>query len=133
MKAVITRLQDGGKQTLGEFNIYDGVKKLFSCMTLEPPDKDNQKNISCIPRGTYLVKRYKSKRFGIAFKLQHVPKRSAIVIHGGNFFDDTKGCIVVGKYFFDLNKDGLLDVADSRNTMDYLRNILPSVFYLQII
>lgn len=76
--------------------------------TLELPYKDNQTNISCIPEGRYIVKRYKSPKFSDCFKIYDINKddggnykevngRSDILIHTGNFIDETKGCILVGK------------------------------------
>lgn len=133
MKVVLTRLSDDGKQTLGELNIYQGIEKLYSCKTLELSDKDNQRNISCIPRGTYEVDKYWSNRFGTAYMLKHVPNRSGIAIHTGNYFTQIQGCILVGEDFKDINQDNHNDVTSSRNAMHQLRKFLPKNFYLQII
>lgn len=49
----------------GNNNSNNNLKiKLY---TLEPPYKDNQQNISCIPEGRYIVKRHKSPKFGDCF------------------------------------------------------------------
>lgn len=133
MKVVLTRLSDDGKQTLGELNVYSKIQKLYSCKTLELSDKDNKTNVSCIPRGTYLVKRYYSNRFGRAFMLKDVPKRTNIAIHIGNFYSDIRGCIIVGESYYDLNKDDALDLISSRKAMEQLLKVLPDTFYLQII
>jgi hypothetical protein len=55
MKLFITRLPDNDKaQTLGELSI-DGND--FKCKTMELEYNDNKKRISCIPPGTYIVKK----------------------------------------------------------------------------
>ena len=87
----------------------DGVLGLFtapefSCYTLEPPDRNNEKNYSCIPIGNYPVRPHISPKFKQCFLLQDVPNRSFILIHGGNLAGDYKlglirhshGCILTG-------------------------------------
>jgi len=69
------------------------------CLTLEREWKNNEKNISCIPRGKYVCKRVQSPKFGDTFEVLHVPGRSAILFHIGNIEDDTHGCIVTGEYY----------------------------------
>lgn len=70
------------------------------CVTLEPPDKGNQHDISCIPAGTYTAIRYTSPKRGYdVWLLQHVDGRTMIEIHIGNIPADTDGCILVGKAF----------------------------------
>lgn len=68
------------------------------CETLELPWVGNQRNISCIPEGTYpceLLYSWAHKRF--LYWLQNVPGRGAIEIHVGNFVKDTQGCILLGE------------------------------------
>ncbi len=36
MRAVIIRLAEDNKQTLGEFILYDGIERVFSCKTFDP-------------------------------------------------------------------------------------------------
>ncbi len=125
MKIVITRTNDNGKQTIGYFNIYDdsGILK-FSCCTLELPDKGNQKNISCIPRGTYLIEPRFSETYDNHFHVKNVPNRSWILIHFGNYRHNTEGCILVGEDFKYINNDNLLDVSNSKNTLSKIVQIL---------
>lgn len=66
--------------------------------TVEDPWLDNQPNVSCIPAGTYIAKRYKSPHFGVdVFMLQGVPGRSAIEIHPANRVSDVEGCIGIAE------------------------------------
>jgi len=94
--------------TFGNF-VYD--KFPIFCI-LEPPDKNNQRDISCIPEGAYICKRYMSPKFGETFKVMDVPNRGDIVFHWGNWTCDTKGCLLTGKRFAELNSKPA--VADSR-------------------
>jgi|SRR5690606_30323445 len=76
--------------TNGEIWIGDGLV----CYTIELPWRENVRNISCIPEGTYpLAKRY-SKRFGWHILVRDVPMRSAILFHPANNAEkELRGCI----------------------------------------
>lgn len=67
------------------------------CWTLEPQDRNNTKNISCIPVGQYTCQRYSSVKYPDTFEVQGVPDRSHILFHSGNTDDDTTGCILLGE------------------------------------
>ncbi|GMO62199.1 MAG: hypothetical protein Ta2D_08510 [Rickettsiales bacterium] len=67
--------------------------------TLELPYLNNQRNISCIPEGIYIVKKNFSNKFGWCFRLSNPVNRSDILIHSGNKITDTSGCILIGKSF----------------------------------
>ncbi|SDT88767.1 DUF5675 family protein [Halopseudomonas salegens] len=82
---------------------------------LELPWKDNQEFISCIPAGQYTAfirKAETSKWSHDTIQLHHVPERSAIQIHRGNFPDDTDGCILPG------TSKGQNSVGSSRIALD---------------
>ena len=64
--------------------------------TLELPDKDNQRGISCIEEGAYIVKPYSSDKNKDIWKVQDVHGRTNILIHIGNFTSEIKGCILIG-------------------------------------
>jgi hypothetical protein len=55
-----------------------------------------------------------------------------IEIHSGNFHSEILGCILVGDKFKDINKDGQLDVANSKKTMVALFDMMPDKFKLEI-
>lgn len=65
--------------------------------SLEPPWKDNQIGVSCIPEGKYECTFRNSPRFGWTYILHGTEPRSYILFHAGNFPRDTDGCILVGK------------------------------------
>lgn len=74
------------------------------CVTLELPWKNNARNVSCIPSGTYTAFRRLSgiRGRGVVFQLKGVPNRTAIQIHKGNFTSDILGCIILGEKFEDI-------------------------------
>ena len=69
------------------------------CDTLENPWIDNQRSISCIPKGRYKVRlrlaRESATRDYLHLLVQDVPNRDYILFHRGNTAKDTSGCILV--------------------------------------
>ena len=118
------------KQTIGEFYI-EGVE---FCKTLELQWLDNTRSKSCIPEGTYkVVKRLAhEKRKYNHFHITNVAGRSYILIHTGNYSSQILGCVLVGDKHIDINKDGLLDVANSTATLQKLYDKMPAEFELVI-
>jgi len=109
-QAELIRLEQGEEGTFGVLRIDGQVY----CVTLEPPDKDNQANISCIPEGKYTCRRVQSPRYGNTFEVCDVPGRSHILLHPGNIVGDTKGCVLLGRHFGLLRGDRA--VLNSGNT-----------------
>jgi len=132
-RAVLIRLKDNGRQTLGNLQIFDGLVRVLQCNTLEPAWEDNIRNVSCIPDGSYVVTRRRSKKFGEHFHILDIAERDYILIHSGNFRADTSGCVLVGRDFVDINGDGELDVTNSKATLETLLDYLPESFRLDII
>ena len=133
MKAILTRLTDDGKQTLGILQVFNGLMKIFECKTLELPYLNNQKQVSCIPTGQYIVKKHNSPTFGKTFHVLNVEGRSEILIHKGNFNRDTKGCILLGKDFIDIDQNGTTDITSSGKTVETMLSVMPEEFKLMII
>jgi hypothetical protein len=125
MKAVLSRKYDN-LQTLGRLIIFDENVKKLEMVTIELPDNGNQKNTSCIPEGIYEIEKIVSPTKGECFHVLNVPKRDNILIHVGNYASgskiDTKGCILVGLWYADINEDGSMDVAESKAAMGRLLN-----------
>jgi hypothetical protein len=116
----LTRTKDDGVQTLGNF-----TNQYFFCQTLERTWNNNLPNISCIPKGTYICKYTFSPKFlKYTYELQNVKGRSGIRIHSGNYFFDIQGCILLGDSYSDINKDGKVDVLNSRATIKTLEDLL---------
>lgn len=118
-------------ETLGSIYLPDG---LLLAKTMELPWRDNRRAISCIPEDTYLVRKEPPKqgRDYWHYRIPEVPDRYGILMHPISFVKDLKGCIGVGSRFFDLNKDGIPDMAESKKKLQYMIESLPDEFYLNI-
>ena len=113
--------------------LYDALDfPFYEVRTLELPDENNQKRISCIPCGEYEVIKRWSEKFGDHFHILDVPDRDYILIHFANFFSDLLGCIAAGFSHTDINGDGYRDVTDSKKTLKKLNKLLPQRFKLTI-
>ena len=82
----------------GTFGVLKIGKQVF-CVTLEPPNFDNMRNTSCIPTGQYLCSRIESPNFGETYEVRHVPNRSHILFHAGNWVRNTEGCILLAQHY----------------------------------
>ena len=132
MIGIINRLSNEAKQTLGRFYLYDELKEVFSCAVLELPDRDNQTSISRICSGVYKAKKRWSEKYGWHYHILDVEGRELILIHFGNYYTDTRGCILFGNDFTDINGDGHRDVTSSKKTMNRLLEIAPDEFKVLI-
>lgn len=90
-----------GEVTAGpQFGILriDGV---FTCLTLERPWQNNEKDVSCIPLGIYNCRRVKNRtthggmEIPVTYEVE-VLGRTGILFHVGNSLKDTRGCILPG-------------------------------------
>lgn len=125
LKVEIIRVSDNGKQTEGVLYILEDKKIIFECKTLELPWKENKNKVSCIPAGSYILTHRTSKKFNYPhFILSDTGSRIAILIHAGNYSSQIEGCILVGDSFADINKDGLIDVTNSKVTLSKIVKIL---------
>lgn len=88
--------------------------------TLELPDLNNAKNVSCIPAKKYRAAYRLSPSKGDVIQLQNVPDRTYIQIHSGNYTSQILGCILVGDSIKDINGDKIPDVTNSKNTLKRL-------------
>lgn len=123
------------KATYGEGTVLNGANNIvFEFKTLELPWKDNQRRISCIPEGEYMVWKMKPtlKRKYEYFHVQDVPGRDAILFHPGNYTSQILGCILPGEKHIDLNKDGLIDITNTTATLKILTCLMPDKFKLTI-
>lgn len=133
MKAILTRTNHEAKQTRGTLEVFNAEgTRVFRCLTLELPWKNNERKVSCIPEGVYKVVPRTSAKYKNHFHVLDVPNRTFILIHHGNFHSDILGCILVGSEFMDLNGDKFLDVTHSRTTMQALLASAPKGFELTI-
>jgi len=117
---------------LGELRVFENDSEIYKCYTLELPWKNNSTNISCIPAGKYRVIKRFSDQYQHHFHVLNVPGRSMILIHTGNFYTQTKGCILVGTALSDINADGFQDVTNSKIAMTRLNQMMPDKFEISI-
>jgi len=92
----ILRREESAK--FGSFGILSVQKEVF-CVTLEPPDLLNLKNVSSIPAQQYLCERYSSPKYPDTFQVMDVPGRNYVLFHAGNDIADTMGCIITAQHF----------------------------------
>lgn len=88
-------LRRESSKVYGTLGILSINKKIFCC-TIEESDCENESNISSIPTGQYICRRYSSARYPNTFEVIDVTGRSGILFHAGNTEKDTQGCILVG-------------------------------------
>ena len=130
---ILERNKSTLRSTTGKLLLVDNNNNLIlQLQTLERPWIFNERKVSCIPTGTYLVKRHISPKFGQCFKIQDVKGRSDILIHSGNVVADTIGCVLVGL------SSGLVDDSDtamvysSRKAMAVLLALIDKEIFLHI-
>ncbi|MGE4503818.1 MAG: DUF5675 family protein [Desulfovibrionaceae bacterium] len=91
-KVEIIRLEKAPEGVFGVLRVDGSLR----CMTLEPPDRGNQPDVSCIPAGSYACHRRESARFGQTWEITGVPGRTDILFHAGNLASDSRGCVLLG-------------------------------------
>ena len=121
MKLILSRHEDSNLQMLGSMVLFDDDSLFLSrVLTLELPYRNNKFSVSCIPVGEYVITPRWSVKYGNHFQVLNVPSRSMILIHAGNYFFQTRGCILVGSAMLDINGDKTPDVLNSKGTLKKL-------------
>lgn len=133
MRLILVRTSDNGHQTTGRLIVLGKSDTIAAFSCLEPAWENNQRNISCIPAGRYVVKKRHHEKFGNHFHVLDVPGRDYILIHAGNYRKNTSGCILPGSGFSDINKDGQIDITQSKTAMAALNKLLPDSFILDVV
>ncbi len=87
LKLVRRYLPDGANGDLW----YKGER---ICRTIELPWNNNERNVSCIPEGKYLIKSRFTDERGWHYEISNVPNRSYILFHPANdALKELRGCI----------------------------------------
>jgi len=103
----------------------------FVCYALERPWLNNEKNISCVPAGTYEIERYDSAKFPDCFSLVNFNlgvgltpefQRNYILIHPANRVSQLQGCIAPGIGISGYAEEWM--IVDSRNALEKIRKIV---------
>lgn len=88
----LLRYEKTNQHSLGVLAV-DGCRP-FS--TLELPWRDNKPHISCIPVGSYYCVPHSGPKFKNTWEVTGVPGRDDVLLHYGNFVQDSTGCILIG-------------------------------------
>lgn len=132
-KLFLERFSDDGRQTLGRLFVRDvNGNDSFTGTSVELTWKNNERKVSCIPVGSYQIKKAFSEHYGEHIDVLNVYGRSGIKIHVANFSRQLLGCIAPGVLHTDIDGDGLRDVTSSRFALDEILNRIPSESYLII-
>jgi hypothetical protein len=130
MKRVkLQRLWSDGNQTTGVLMVLDRKgQPVFASLSIERGDRNNQKNVSNVPAGTYpLILEYSPRFDQNLYELKDVPNRRECKVHASNFWKQLNGCIAPGVKLKDMNSDGYYDVTDSRKALEAFHMALKGV------
>ena len=123
-KIIVKRFLSTDVETIGKMVLINNNAIIGELCTLELPWKDNKKKESCIPEGKYFATQYIRPSKEWSLWLQDVPNRTAILVHSANYTSQIQGCIAVGTEHTDINKDGIVDVKDSKVAMGLLKDFV---------
>lgn len=104
MRPILELIRLEEHETYGTFGVLKINKGVF-CVTLEPPDRENQRSVSSIPAQQYTCRRYSSAKYPDTFEVTNIPGRSKVLFHPGNIVEHTQGCIILGQYFGKFRDD----------------------------
>ena len=126
------------KQIISLVHILNDDQTLYTCYLIERPWLNNRKMESCIPLGVYPLKKRRAGENGSRIGHDHlevmnVYNRSGIKWHIANYVRDLLGCGAPGLVIRDLDRDGLIDVSQSRAALEDILGILPDECILTII
>lgn len=126
-KILIERIEEEFDYTLGKAKLIKDKQKLMDFYTLEPrgPDCQIPEQNMRIPEGVYDTEWVDSSKSGVQLRGKLpvlfnniVSKDRKILMHIGNTYEDTRGCILVGLY------RGTDRVLESKKCLDMLFNII---------
>lgn len=112
----ISRIKQYGETTVGKLTI-DGESKTWFVLEPGGPDSKIEGSDKRISVGTYPLLPYSSAKYKNVYELQNVPGRTKILIHAGNYHDNTEGCIMPGLLWGTLNNKQHY-VANSRSALN---------------
>lgn len=99
------------------------VTEQESWLTLELRWRGNERNISCVPYGPYVMDWTKSEVFGrYTYQLLDVPDRAGIRFHPANYATELKGCIALGNGIWKGN--GAWGVTHSGRSIEQMQEVL---------
>ena len=132
---IIDRYSVDKTQAIGNATVLDGKgRPIFTCKSLERGWNNNERMISCVPKGRYTIKLEWSNRFGAnLWELKNVPNRSECKLHSANYWNQLNGCIALGLSLRDINGDGEVDATSSRRAMKDFSRAMGNALEAEII
>ena len=134
-KALLLRTETSSQGTFGL--LQSGG---FSVWIAELPWKENIRQLSCIPVGSYTCKWIKSPKFGWCYEVTGVANRGNILIHKGNFVGDSTlgyktnshGCLLPARSLGKLSgqRAGLLSLPATQSLYQHFKQ---QPFILEIV
>jgi len=88
----------------GNLVVYNDVETVLTAVTVEKPWKNNERFISCVPAGAYVLEKHSSEKYGETYALvggtvshyeEEGKERYTCLLHGGNTHKAVEGCIAV--------------------------------------
>lgn len=122
----IFRSFQDGKQTSGICTILNEDRfALFSAVCLERGWQNNERNVSCLPRGKYpLVLEYSNRFNKDLWEIKESEPRTECKFHSASFWQDLNGCISLGARYKYIDTDDYLDLSYSKFMMDRFHSVL---------
>lgn len=127
----------------GEYDVHKRYKKTVSSLVELEAVRDEVNRSIPEPKGFpsilylnavtseyYWVPGTTKQNFGWHYHVQNVPNRSGILFHPANYVFQLQGCTAPGLSHTDLNKDGVIDVTNSRLAMQKMLTVLGDRFKL---
>ena len=117
-RVVLQRVWMDENQSTGSLIVLDKFRQpIYISPCIERGDRNNERNVSNVPTGTYPLVWENSPKFGMVWELKDVPNRSECKIHVANMWDEINGCIAPGTYLGELNADGYYDTMSSGDAL----------------
>ena len=117
-RVVLQRVWMDENQSTGSLIVLDKFRQpIYISPCIERGDRNNERNVSNVPTGTYPLVWENSPKFGMVWELKDVPNRSECKIHAANMWDEINGCIAPGTYLGELNADGYYDTLSSGDAL----------------
>ena len=117
-RVVLQRVWMDENQSTGSLIVLDKFRQpIYISPCIERGDRNNERNVSNVPTGTYPLVWENSPKFGMVWELKDVPNRSECKIHTANMWDEINGCIAPGTYLGELNADGYYDTLASGDAL----------------
>lgn len=134
IRLILERKYYSNKQTLGTLEVQKDNIFQFSLATIEQEWRYNMTSNSCIPAKEYGVSKYTSSKHGECLIVEGTEPRTGILIHKGNFSEQSEGCIIVGLTHSDINLDQSMDVKHSSEALEKLMAIVEneSIIFITI-